>query len=173
MEKESQSVKDLIEEKIQMEMGKLGEADPGDTLHNLLLEMERKPKGDIMIVSLEVWKSLKAAERMGETSFWRKVRALARMMSKCDFNKSRGSCGVAPFKLKKSYFLNSACKWHDKAYADVDWSQGSAATDWEFYLKGLDLAKHDGERDEALVSYSIARLWGKMRFGLNKIGIKW
>ena len=107
-------------------------------------------------------------------NIFRYLGAAGRILSNLDFGLSHGSAGVAPFKLRKSYFLNDTAKQHDHDYGQVDWDIGSKYVDYTLLQKGLDAAGDDEKkRAEVYAAYSIARTYGRFRWLLNKVGISW
>ena len=99
--------------------------------------------------------------------------AARRIYNNIDLNHSHGSCGVGIVKLQKHYFMNPAGKEHDEAYKRIDWDKGSYVADMNLLTSALALAKTEEERQEARAAFVIARTYGRLRYGLAKIGVTW
>jgi hypothetical protein len=103
--------------------------------------------------------------------------AIYRIAKKVDFGKSHGSCGVWIFKLIKDNPFNEDGKWHDLQYQKINWldpTQNSIATDTGLMERFMISANGNQDLiDEAMVLYTIARSWGRMRYFLARLGIVW
>ena len=101
-------------------------------------------------------------------------KALYWVWKNCDFGASHGSAGVWIFKLVKVNPFDVTAGWHDKQYSLIDWKIGSGPLDAELLKRFMVDANGDQDLiDVAIVLYSLARTYGKLRFGLAKIGICW
>lgn len=93
-------------------------------------------------------------------------------------------CGVVlhigsltiPLVLRNCVF-NEACKWHDKEYQKLDWSNwrtNSKALDYELLRQFFEIAGSNKKlKIQAVIMFSLARLWGKLHWGLARLGIIW
>jgi len=98
------------------------------------------------------------------------LKALYHVWQLVDFGKTHGS-------FRKDNPFNEDGKWHDLQYQKIDWpdpSQDSIDLDNKLFRKLI--RSSNGNRDlidMAYVLYTIARVWGCMRYFLARIGIIW
>jgi hypothetical protein len=93
-------------------------------------------------------------------------------------------CGVViiagplriPLVLKDCVF-NEACKWHDVEYNKLNWADpkvNSIALDAELLRRFLAIAGDSKKlKLQAYTMYTLARTWGRMRWGASRLGIIW
>jgi hypothetical protein len=105
------------------------------------------------------------------------LKALYHIWQLVDFGRSKGSCGVWIFKLRKDNPFNEDGGWHDKQYQKINWpdpTQDSIDVDNKLFRRLISSANGNQDLiDEAYVLYAIARTWGKMRWGMARVGIIW